>query len=269
MQNLTLTWQVAGGASVVLHAVAYPVKRAGHPSLVAILREAGTLLGLFALWQLAGSVSLMGSEHALDRGAWIYRTERRLGFPDEVVWQRAALPHPWLVTGADYYYAVMHFGAVSALLLWLFLRHRDRYVWVRTTVVVSTAACLLIQFIPVAPPRMLTADGFVDMAASAGQSVYSRTVGGVVPDQLSAMPSVHVAWCVIVAVAVIAVSRSRWRWLIVLHPIATVAVVIVTANHFWADGLVALALLLVTYLSQHLFAGRGIRRPGAGPAPAG
>ena len=62
-------------------------------------------------------------------------------------------------------------------------------------------------------------------------------------DQYSAMPSVHVAWAFLVAIAVIGATRSKWRWLILLHTVATLYVVVVTANHFWLDGVVAVALL--------------------------
>ncbi|GAA2818966.1 hypothetical protein GCM10010441_49180 [Kitasatospora paracochleata] len=263
MQNLTLTWQASAGASAALYGAAFAVRRvravgaAGRRELAsAVLREAGTLLALFTLWQLVGHLSLMSTDHALDRAEWIHRTELKFGLPDEVSWQRAVVPHPWLVEAANYYYATMHFGVMLVVLLWLFLRHRARYAWVRTTVVLTTAACLLIQFIPVAPPRMLPGNGFVDLAVQYGQSVYAGgPVAGVVPDQLSAMPSVHVAWCVIVAVAVIGVARSPWRWLVVLHPLVTVVVVVVTANHFWADGLVAIGILLVVYLVQQAASG--------------
>ncbi|GAA1121299.1 phosphatase PAP2 family protein [Kitasatospora arboriphila] len=255
MQNLTLTWQASAGASAALYATAFAAGRARRTTSAALLREAGTLLALFTLWQVVGHLSVMSTDHALDRAEWIHRTELAFGLPDEVSWQRAVTPHPWLVQGANYYYATMHFGVMLVLLLWLFLKHRENYAWVRTTVVATTAACLLIQFIPVAPPRMLPGNGFVDLAVQYGQSVYGGAVAGVVPDQLSAMPSVHVAWCVIVAVAVVVVGRSRWRWLVVLHPVLTVVVVVVTANHFWADGLVAVALLLVVYLVQHAMAG--------------
>ncbi|MGA5703562.1 phosphatase PAP2 family protein [Peterkaempfera bronchialis] len=280
MQNLTLSWQSAGGTSAVLFAASYAVRRTAwrpewrpewRPAVVAVLREAGTLLALFALWQLAGHLSVMSTDHALDRAEWIHRTERQLGLPDEASWQRAVLPHPWLVRAANYYYAVMHFGAMIGLLLWVFLRHRRRYAWVRTTVVLVTAACLLVQFIPVAPPRMLPENGFVDVAVQYGQSVYGGAVGGLVADELSAMPSVHVAWCVLVAVAAVRISGSRWRWLAVLHAAVTVAVVVVTANHFWADGIVAVALLLLAYAAQWGGSAllRARRRPVAGSEDAG
>ncbi|MGA5821471.1 phosphatase PAP2 family protein [Kitasatospora sp. NPDC094028] len=267
MQNLTLTWQSAGGTAAVLYSGAYAAARVRKPSLSALLREAGTLLALFALWQLVGHLSVMSTDHALDRASWIHRTELVLGLPDEVSWQSAVTPYPVLVRLANYYYAVMHFAVMLAVLLWVFVRHRERYAWVRNTVVITTAVCLLVQFIPVAPPRMLPQDGFVDLAAQYGQSVYGGAVGGVVADQLSAMPSVHVAWCVLVAVAVVRVSPSPLRWVVVLHPVLTVAVVVVTANHFWADGIVAVAILLFAYAVLAL-AARVARRRGRASAVA-
>jgi hypothetical protein len=47
---------------------------------------------------------------------------------------------------------------------------------------------------------------------------------------------------------VITVSRSRWRWLAAAYPVLTVLAVMVTANHFWLDGIVA-ALLVAAALA--------------------
>ena len=158
-------------------------------------------------------------------------------------------------------------------LIWLFLRHRADYGHVRTTVVLFTGASLLIQLIPVAPPRMLSDTGLVDTAARYGQSVYGSL--GFDADQFSAMPSVHVGWALIVAIAVITASRSRWRWAAAAYPALTLLVVVVTANHFWLDG-VAAALLVLGALGLQR-AGRSVRmrlitRGGRSPAatqPAG
>ena len=270
MQNLTLSWQSAGALSVAVYAGSLLVRRTGRAAVGLVLREAATVVALFAVWQFAGQLSVMGTDDAVARGQWIWDTERRLGFPSEAALQRWFLPHHLLIQGANYYYASMHFGVMIALLVWLFLRHRERYPWVRTTLVLVTAMSLAVQLIPVAPPRLLPAAGMVDTAVQYGQSVYGTSVGGLQADSYSAMPSVHVAWCVLVAVAVIRVSRSRWRWLILLHPLVTVTVVLVTANHYWFDGLAAVALLLVSYLLQW-GAGRAARRwraTRARPVPA-
>jgi hypothetical protein len=139
----------------------------------------------------------------------------------------------------------------GACLIWLYARHRDRYRRIRTTVVLFTFASLLIQLIPLAPPRMLPETGLVDTAVRYGQSVYSSH-GGFDADQLSAMPSVQVGWALIVAIAVITVSCSRWRWLAVAYPALTLLAVVVTANHFWLDGIVAGLLVALTLTAQHL-----------------
>ena len=250
MQNLTLSWQSSGAVAAVTYAASVVVRRSGRPSAGLVLREAATILGLFAVWQCAGQLSVMGTDDAMARGQWIWNAERTLHLPSEYTLQQWVLPHHLLVQAANYYYAVMHFGAMIALLVWVFLRHRGSYPWVRMTLVLVTAASLLVQLIPVAPPRLLAGTGLVDTAVQYGQSVYGTTIGGLQADSYSAMPSVHVAWCVLVAVAVVRISPSRWRWLVVAHPVITVAVILVTANHYWLDGVAAVAHLLLSYLVQ-------------------
>jgi hypothetical protein len=208
-------------------------------------REAGVVTALYALWQLAGNLAVGGLSQAMAHAWWIWHTERSIGLPSELAVQRLLLPHPLLAQIANLYYATMHFGVLIAMLVWLFVRHRDAYPAVRNAMAASTAICLLVSFIPVAPPRMLTSLGFVDLAARYGESVYGAAGANVGADQLSAMPSVHVCWSVLVAWAVITASTSRWRWLILAHPIVTVFVVVGTGNHYWADGIVACALLLL------------------------
>jgi hypothetical protein len=68
---------------------------------------------------------------------------------------------------------------------------------------------------------------------------------------------------------VVQVSGSRWRWLALGYPALTLLAVVVTANHFWLDGIVAallLALALVVQragrISWHWLRSR--RRAGAG-----
>ena len=134
------------------------------------------------------------------------------------------------------------FPRSGVFLVWLYFRHRDRYPHYRNTLAVLTFACFVIQLFPVAPPRLLSGVGFVDTALLYHQSVYGA-VGTGISDQVSAMPSLHIAWACLIALAVVQVSTSRWRWLIVLHPIATMLVVVVTANHYWLDGIVAAGLL--------------------------
>ncbi|HEY1920976.1 MAG TPA: phosphatase PAP2 family protein [Streptosporangiaceae bacterium] len=225
--------------------------------VAAFVQEAGIVLALFALWQLAGSHPAFGVDGAIGRAQWLWHTERVLHMPSETTIQRAFLPHPLLVQAANLYYAGLHFAGLIICLTWLFIWHRASYPRVRTTVVLFTFMSLAVQFIPVAPPRMLPGDGLIDTAITYGQSVYGSDAG-FNPDQLSAMPSVHIGWALLIAVVVVHVSRSRWRWLALGYPVLTTLAVVVTANHYWLDGLAAAALLALALLMQR--AGQALRR---------
>src|SRR5258708_3370440 len=253
MTNLEWSWQEAAAAACGLVAVTVALRRARRPRLTAtamFTQETALVLALFALWQFAGSFSVMGPGGALGRARWIWHLERVLHLPSETSVQRLFLPHPLIVQAFNLYYDVLHFPVLIACLIWLWLRHRGPYIRVRTTLVAFLGGCLLIQLFPVPPPRMLPGTSLVDTAVLYHQSVY-QTHTGFDADQLSAMPSVHVGWAILVAIMVITAARSRWRWLALLYPVATTLAVVVTANHFWLDGIVAGLLLALVLLAQH------------------
>lgn len=262
MINLDLDWEQAAGAAAGL-SVATVVLRARHkpvPTRIATATlESGLILGLFALWQYAGSFSVVSPAGAVGRSRWIWRLERDLRLPSETSVQHLFLPHPLVIQFFNLYYDSLHFPVLIACMIWLFAWHRDRYRRWRTTLVAFTGLSLLVQLIPVAPPRMLPDTGLVDTAVLYHQSVYS-SVAGFDPDQLSAMPSVHVGWALLIATAVITTATSRWRWLAVVYPTMTTLAVIITANHFWLDGVVAAAILVLVLggqaLSRRLLRGR-------------
>ena len=270
-----LPWQYALAASCGLFIVAAAIRvgsRAGRTSgpatgpvtgpsaswalLGDIAWESSLLFVLYGLWQFAGSFTVMGTSGALPRARWLWDAERVIYLPSETDLQRLILPHPLLVQACNYYYDVLHFPLLGACLIWLYARHRDFYPRVRTTVALFTGVSLLIQLIPVAPPRLLPLTGMTDTAVQYGQSVYAWS-GGFDADEFSAMPSVHVGWAIIVAIAVITVSRRRWRWLAAAYPVLTLLVVVVTANHFWLDGIAAGLLVALVLVVQR--AARGLR----------
>jgi len=262
-----LPWHYALAASCGLFIAAAVIKagsRAGRmPGRSApwvlwggVAWESALLFGLYALWQFAGSFTVMGTSGALPRARWLWDAERLLHLPSETALQRLVLPHPLLVQACNLYYDILHFPLLGACLVWLYARHRADYPRIRTTVAAFTGISLLIQLIPVAPPRLLASTGMVDTAVQYGQSVYAWN-GGFDADEFSAMPSVHVGWALIVAIAVITVSRSRWRWLAAAYPVLTLLVVAVTANHFWLDGIAAGLLVALVLVVQQ--AARGLR----------
>src|SRR5215467_8782095 len=280
MLSVKFTWLEAAIATGLVLAVAVVAalarRRSGSPRFAVIAvfaREAGMLLGLFALWTYAGSKSEVSLAEAMRRAAWIWHVERDTGMPSEAALQRAFLPHPLLVEALNWYYAVLHFPVLIGCLVWLFVWHRGEYWRVRTLVLLFTAVSLLVQFIPVAPPRLLPLTGMTDTGLTYGQSVYG-TRAGIDADQLSAMPSIHIGWALLVALVVVATARSRWRWLALAYPVLTTLAVVVTANHFWLDGIAAAVLLALAIWAQRV-AGPAyrvlavaIRRSGLATGPA-
>jgi hypothetical protein len=242
VQTVSLTWQHAGELSAAL-AVTSTLLRSvpnRHLRMIAPFAfEAAILAVLYALWQLAGEWSVTGMTDAMHRAKWIMRVEHDALLPSERSVQHLILGHPLLVQAANLYYASMHFTMMFVFLIWLFVRHRDQYRPVRATMAWATLVCLVVQLVPIAPPRMLP--GFVDTALRYDQSVYSN---GFAADQLSAMPSVHVAWAAVVGYYAVKVSTSRWRYIAVVHTALTVFVVVATANHWWLDGIVATTVLV-------------------------
>lgn len=249
MQTVGLTWQHAGETAAVLAVVGSALALSRRPrlrSVGALVREAATIGVLYGLWQLAGTVSLRDDGGAFRRAEWIERFERGLPLPSERTVQHAVLGHSWLVQGLNLYYAAMHIGVMLAFLLWLFWRHREHYRRVRQVMAWSTLACLVVELVPVAPPRMLA--GYVDTGLLYHQSVYDN---GLPIDQLSAMPSLHVGWAVFVGYYTWRISRSRWRWIGPLHAVLVTTAVVATANHWWLDGIVAVAITAACAWALH------------------
>ena len=213
--------------------------------------EIAVVSALFALWQIANRLTRGHTTGGISRGRSIWHAERVIGLPSEKSVQDLIINHPWLVKSANYFYDTAHLTLMVVFLVWLWLRHRDRYPLVRNTIAAFTAMSLLIQMVAVAPPRLIGGTGLVDTAAVYGQSVYAA-IGSGLADQYAAMPSIHVGWAVLISIAIVTCSPSRWRWLGLLHGLVTIFVVVATANHYWLDGIAACALLVPAWLIARL-----------------
>ncbi|GAA4724028.1 phosphatase PAP2 family protein [Phytohabitans rumicis] len=208
------------------------------------LRELLLVAGLFLAYKL-GRLAVAGDvSTAYTNAAHVWDLERAIGLPSEAALQHAILGVDWLVRAANLYYAGVHFPATAALLLWTYLRRPALYRWARTTLAALTATGFAVQMLlPLAPPRLLAAAGMVDTGHAVGPSVYGNPTSDVLANQFAAMPSLHVGWAAVVSIVLIRATHGPWRWLWLFHPVITLAVVVVTANHYWLDAAVALALL--------------------------
>ena len=268
------TWNQAAIAAALSGLLALALRRRDLDGWRAAIGQAATefaiIAGLYAVWRVARKLPLAQDEGAVDRAHQIVDLERTLHLPTELSLQQWFLDHDALARLANTYYATLHVPMLLGFLVWLFVRHREHFPRWRNALAILTGFCLVIRFIRVAPPRFLGELGYVDLSTRYGMNIYGP-VGTGVSDQFAAMPSIHVGWAAVVSFGIVAASTSPWRWLALLHVILTFVVVSATGNHWWMDGIVAVALLGIALRMDTVVRRRRSARAGdaisAGPSP--
>ncbi|MGW0085722.1 phosphatase PAP2 family protein [Streptomyces sp. NPDC003393] len=215
--------------------------RTTRPPLV---RELLLVTGLFLVYKLGRQLAADHTGEAFRNADHVWDLERASHLPGEGSVQSLLLHGHTVVHLANTYYATVHFPATAGLLVWLYLRRPEHYVWTRRVLAAVTAAALVLHLtFPLAPPRMLAEAGLIDTARVFGPSVYGPPKADHLSNQFAAMPSLHFGWALMVAITLIVATTSRWRLLWLLHPLLTLLVIVGTANHYWLDAVAATALL--------------------------
>jgi len=210
-------------------------------------RESALLVSLFLVYRFGRAFIAGHVEAAMVNATEVWDVERLLRMPSELAVQQWMLRWPDLVAAANWYYVGVHFPITAIFLAWGWWRRPPSdYRWARRMIITMTALAFAIHTaMPLAPPRMMVRLGFVDTMATIGPSAYAGNAA-TIANQFAAMPSLHVGWALLLSVVVIRTTRTRWRWLTLAHPGITTLVVVVTANHYWLDAIVAAALLGIT-----------------------
>lgn len=199
--------------------------------------------------------------------------QKTLGIWHEYGIQQWALNSTAAIIVANYFYGSVYLLATIAGLVYLYRVHPDDYPLWRNTLAIGTLLGLIgFATFPLMPPRLLDtmADGvgngnifgFVDTLVKyptfwSFDSEAMKTIS----NQFAAMPSLHCGWSFWGFAVFYPRVRSGWaRALAVLYPIATITVVVVTANHFFLDALGGLAIFVIGYWIARAFtrSGRGV-----------
>ena len=219
-------------------------------------------------------------EAAFHNAERVIRVERALGLFHEESVQEFFLAQKWFIQYWNVYYGTAHFFVTLAVFALLFFKRADVFPQWRNTLAAMTALAILgFAFFPLMPPRLLdqpcpTADnlefggaciesnlrsgkdktftgdngfGFVDtLSVYGGPWRFDSDEVASISNQYAAMPSLHIGWSTWCALAVWPLLRRRWTKIAVLfYPLATLFCIIVTANHFWLDGVGGLAVFAV------------------------
>lgn len=203
----------------------------------------------------------------------IIHLEHILGIFHEETLERWALHFKPLIVASNYYYGSLHFIVTIGVAIVLFRKWSNGYPLWRNTLGISTGVALIgFIFYPLMPPRLLPSHyGFVDTLAKY-PTPWSFDSGAVskISNQFAAMPSVHCAWALWCACVLIPhLKNPVARAAAVLYPVATVVVIVLTANHYFLDAVGGYAILGIGYVIARLatHAGRRERRSTRLPAP--
>lgn len=167
----------------------------------------------------------------------------------------------------DLFYVLGHVVGTLGIIMWIYLRRREHYAFVRNLMMLTTAVALVAFYLyPTAPPRMLGNYGFVDplqlhhLVGDGGAQPGSYTY-----NPYAAMPSLHVGYALVVAWGLFAAERKLWiRVATVLYPVLMAATVIISGNHWILD--VAGAVVTVAFSGACILISTWLsRRFGSGP----
>ena len=247
--------------------------------LFAISIEVGDDIGRGVLAQHGTAVGIRNAHN-------IVAFEAAHGFWVEPGWQRF-FEQPTQVFGLNLTWPDMahlmnviyiggHVFVTMATALWIYTHHRSVFPFVRNIMIATNALALCVyENFPVAPPR-LTTNLIYDHHAFTFQDTIFGLVGstgrfGAAPvgyNEFSAMPSVHMAWALVVAGCLFILVRPIiFKLAGILYPAAMLLAVVVTGNHYIADALVSgiivvLATALALILEYVWAAARGPRYSG-------
>jgi hypothetical protein len=224
-------------------------------------QEIGFIAIVYYLYSLVRNAVPSHEAGAFSRARNILSIERSLHVDIERHLNQLVDHQHWLAYICNYYYSTLHFAVTIGVLVWLYIKHPLRYRAIRSVLLITNVVALLgFWFISVAPPRMLP--GFVDTVvkyhtwgslASPGLAKASN--------QFAAMPSLHIGWSLWCALAIVVLAKRTWvRVLGALYPVATLFVIVGTANHFVLDAVGGVVTLGVAIVIQRLVSGRSTYR---------
>ena len=165
-----------------------------------------------------------------------------------------------------------HFVAawVLAWVLWM----RDRPVWrqwMTRFVALNLTGLIGYVLFPMAPPWMASEHGLLSSPIGASPTRgwadlglrLTRILDGPLTNPVAAMPSLHAATAMLIALFAISRSTRWWRWLALLYPALMCYALLLYGEHYVLDEAVGLLLAL----GIHRVVGYLERRPALSAAP--
>ena len=220
------------------------------------IRQLALFAGAYYLYRIVRGIVDGQAGLAFENARNLVDAERALGLFFEPSLQAWAEGKDWIITSSSWMYVNSHFVITTTFLIWLYIFRNQAFYFVRNMFMVAMGLALVgYTAYPTAPPRFLPEWGFSDSVASfVGEN--AEQSANVLYNPFAAVPSMHVAFALMIAVpAIMLVRRRVAKVLWGIYPFVVTFVVMVTANHFWLDAaLGALVAALSAYAAYAAFA---------------
>ena len=201
------------------------------------LRQLVLFAGAYYAYRIVRGFVDGQATRAFENARALVDAERTLGLFFEPGLQAWAEGQEWLLTFANWMYVNSHFVVTTTFLIWLYIARNHAFYYVRNMFMIAMGLALVgYAAYPTAPPRYLPEWGFTDtVAAFVGDA--AEQSANVLYNPFAAVPSMHVAFALMIAFPAIRLVRHRTlKVLWALYPVVVTFVVMVTANHFWLDA---------------------------------
>jgi membrane-associated phospholipid phosphatase len=235
---------------------------------VRLLPQIGVVATAIAIYFLVRGATESAASEAVHNARSVVSFERALGIYHEPALQQHLAGAEIVRTMLNWMYIWGHWPVIVVTLLWLARRNPDVFRRVRNAMMLSGAVGMVIfATFPLAPPRLADL-GMADTVTLTSHA-YRVLQPTVFTNQFAAMPSLHAGWNLLIGLAIVTAARRPLMRLVgVILPMAMVAAVVLTANHYIVDVLAGTVLTSVCWvavprigrLAQHARVRLGIRR---------
>ena len=189
------------------------------------------------IYEASRALVIGSTAKAFSDAADVVNAERSSGLFVELWIQQWLLGHLTLTRVLDDFYMTGHWVVTPLFFVWLYRTRRHLYPYVRNAFLVANGIALAIFIVfPVAPPRLLTARGFVDtLGGISNVHLHGGALSGWF-NPYAAMPSMHFGYAFMIGVATAFLVRS-WavRVLVLAYPVLVFVTIVGTGNHYIAD----------------------------------
>ena len=235
-----------------------------------LARQIVLFCGAYYLYRLVRGVVDGRTAAAFDNARTLIDLEQSLGLffePTVHAWAEAKAP---LIDFASWMYVNSHFTITVTTLAFIYLRRNESFYFVRNMFMIAMGIALVgYVAYPTAPPRFMPEWGFSDSVADFTGIASDSASANLLFNPFAAVPSMHVAFALMLGMPMARMARSRWAklaWWV--YPAVVTFVVVATANHWWMDAFLGALTALASAWGARKLAGARPQAWAFQPVPA-